>query len=61
LLDAIEAALKFQNIEGDDESVELAKILKENDADEATKKITGLETSHPLYKHVVGRVKKVQG
>jgi len=61
LLDAIEAALKFQNVEGDDESVELAKILKESDADAATQKITGLETSHPLYKHVVERVKKVQG
>lgn len=61
LLDAIEAALKFQNIEGDDESVELAKILKELDADAATQKITGLETSHPLYKDVVERVKKVQG
>jgi len=61
LLDAIEAALKFQNIEGDDESVELAKILKENDADTATQKITSLETSHPLYKDVVARVKKVQG
>jgi len=61
LLDAIEAALKFQNVEGDDESVELAKILKELDADAATQKITGLETSHPLYKHVVERVKKVQG
>jgi len=61
LLDVIEAALKFQNIEGDDESVELAKILKENDADAATQKITGLESSHPLYKHVVERVKKVQG
>ena len=61
LLDAIEAALKFQNIKDDDESVELAKILKELDADAATQKITGLETSHQLYKHVVERVKKVQG
>jgi len=60
LLDAIEAALKFQNIEGDDESVELAKILKENSAEQATEKITGLESSHPLYKEVVERVKKVQ-
>ena len=61
LLDAIEAALKFQNMKDDDESVELAKILKELDAEAATQKITGLEPSHPLYKHVVERVKKVQG
>lgn len=61
LLDVIEAALRFQNVEGDDESVELAKILKENSAEEATKKITGLEESHVLFKEVVARVKKVQG
>jgi mannitol-1-phosphate 5-dehydrogenase len=60
LLDAIEAALKFQNVEGDDESVELAKILKEMDAEAATEKITSLEPSHPLFKDVVARVKKVQ-
>ena len=41
--------------------MELAKILKENDADAATQKITGLETSHPLYAAVLERVKKVQG
>jgi mannitol-1-phosphate 5-dehydrogenase len=61
LLDVIEAALKFQNVEGDDESVKLAEILKTKDADAATKEITGLEESHPLYKEVVARVKKVQG
>jgi mannitol-1-phosphate 5-dehydrogenase len=61
LLDVIEAALRFQNVEGDDESFELAKILKELSADEATKKITGLEESHPLYPEVLARVKKVQG
>jgi len=61
LLDCIEAALKFQNIKDDPESEELAKILKENDADAATQKITGLETSHPLCAAVVERVKKVQG
>jgi len=61
LLDVIEAALRFQNIPGDDESVELAKILKELDADAATEKITGLEKSHPLFKDVSARVAKVQG
>jgi len=61
LLDAVEAALKFQNIKDDDESAELATILKENDAETATEKITGLEKSHPLFKEVVERVKKVQG
>jgi len=61
LLDVIEAALQFQDISGDDESVELAKILKELDADAATEKITGLEKSHPLFAEVSERVAKVQG
>lgn len=61
LLGAVEMALRFQNVEGDDESVELAKILKENSAEEATSKITGLEKDHPLYSQIVPIVKKVQG
>ncbi|KAF2676422.1 mannitol-1-phosphate 5-dehydrogenase [Lentithecium fluviatile CBS 122367] len=61
LLGAVEMALRFQNVEGDDESFELAKILKENSAEEATTKITGLEKDHPLYSQVVPIVKKVQG
>jgi mannitol-1-phosphate 5-dehydrogenase len=61
LLGAIEMALRFQNVEGDDESKELAKILKENSAEDATSKITGLEKEHPLYSQIVPVVKKVQG
>jgi len=61
LLESIEAALRFQNIKDDAESEELAKILKENDADAATQKLTGLEVGHPLYASVLERVKKVQG
>lgn len=60
LLGGIEMALRFQNVPGDDESVELAKILKENSAVDATKKITGLEESHPLFAKVVKQVEKVQ-
>ncbi|GAB7354261.1 hypothetical protein MBLNU459_g4793t1 [Dothideomycetes sp. NU459] len=61
LLGGIEMCLRFQNVEGDEESVELAKILKENSAKEATKKITGLEESHALFNDVEKVVKKVQG
>ncbi len=61
LLDCIEAALKFQNVKDDAESEELAKILKESDAEAATQKITGLVSGHPLYASVLERVKKVQG
>jgi len=60
LLNGVEAALRFQNVPGDDESVELAKILKEQDAKTATKTLTGLEESHPLFAKVQARVEKVQ-
>ena len=61
LLGAAEQAFRFQNVEGDDESVELAKILKEKSAEEATTQITGLEKDHKLFDRVVAVVKKVQG
>ncbi|KAF2835238.1 mannitol-1-phosphate 5-dehydrogenase [Patellaria atrata CBS 101060] len=61
LLGAIEQALRFQNVEGDEESVELAKILKENSSTDATSKLTGLENDHPLFSKVEAIVKKVQG
>ncbi|OXV10376.1 hypothetical protein Egran_01863 [Elaphomyces granulatus] len=60
LLGSVEMALLFQNVRGDDESVELAKILQELSAEDATSKLTGLEPTHPLYPHVVERVKKAQ-
>ncbi|KAJ4291884.1 protein disulfide isomerase (PDI) protein [Kalmusia sp. IMI 367209] len=61
LLGAAEQAFRFQNVEGDEESFELAKILKEKSAEEATSQITGLDKDHPLYERVVAIVKKVQG
>jgi len=60
LLGGIEMAARFQNVEGDDESFELAKKLKSMDAKEATKDITGLEESHPLFKPVMEVFAKVQ-
>ncbi|KAF2859337.1 hypothetical protein K470DRAFT_271648 [Piedraia hortae CBS 480.64] len=60
LLGAIEMALRFTNVPGDDESVQLSKILKSDDATTATKKITGLEESHPVFNGVSDKVKKVQ-
>jgi mannitol-1-phosphate 5-dehydrogenase len=60
LLYAIEMALLFQDVEGDDESFELKKILKEHDAKAATAKITGLEESHKLFPKVLAKVEKVQ-
>ncbi|KAH7072338.1 mannitol-1-phosphate 5-dehydrogenase [Paraphoma chrysanthemicola] len=60
LLGAIEQAYRFQNVEGDEESAELAKILKEHSAEEVVTKVNGLEKDHPLYEKIVPIVKKVQ-
>ncbi|KAF2196685.1 mannitol-1-phosphate/altronate dehydrogenase [Delitschia confertaspora ATCC 74209] len=60
LLGAVEMALRFQNVEGDDESFELAKILKEHSAEDATSKLTGLDKSHGLFAQIVPIVEKVQ-
>ncbi|TLD36447.1 mannitol-1-phosphate 5-dehydrogenase [Venturia nashicola] len=60
LLVSIDAAFRFTNIEGDEESVELAKILKENDAKTVVEKVCGLEPNHPLFNDVVAVVEKVQ-
>ena len=60
LIRGVEMALRFQNVEGDDESEELAKIMSESSAEDATTKLTGLESSHPLYSKVLETVKLVQ-
>ena len=60
LLGSIEMALRFQNVEGDDESFELARILKDNSPADATVRLTGLERNHPLYSAVVKVVDQVQ-
>jgi mannitol-1-phosphate 5-dehydrogenase len=60
LLGAIEMAFRFQNVDGDDESAELAKILKENSAEDVVAKVTGLEKSHALFAKIVPIVEKVQ-
>jgi mannitol-1-phosphate 5-dehydrogenase len=60
LIKGVEMALRFQNVEGDDESFELAKIMSEMSAPDATTKLTGLEKEHPLYPKVLKAVEKVQ-
>lgn len=60
LVRAMEMAFRFQNVKDDEESEELAKILKENDAKAVVSKVTGLEESHPLFGKVVEVVEKVQ-
>lgn len=60
LLGALEKALRFQNVSGDDESVELCKVLKGLPAATATSKLTGLVEGDPLFHPVVKVVEKVQ-
>ena len=60
LLRGVEMALRFQSVEGDEESKELAKIMIEKSCGDATTILTGLEKHHPLYPKVVETVKKVQ-
>ncbi|KAF7852868.1 uncharacterized protein EAF02_012098 [Botrytis sinoallii] len=60
LLDAAEMAFRFQNVEGDDESKELAKIMSENSPEQVVEKVCGLQSDHPLFPHVVAVVEKVQ-
>jgi len=60
LIKGVEMALRFQNVEGDEESFELAKIMSSMSAPEATTKLTGLEKDHPLYEKVLKAVEKVQ-
>lgn len=60
LLGSVEMTLRFQNVPGDEESEQLAKILKELSAEDATSKLTGLEKDHPLYENVLKLVDKVQ-
>jgi len=61
LLGAVEQAYRFQNVEGDEESFELAKILKEHTPEEVVTKVNGIEKGHALFEPLVAIVKKVQG
>ncbi|KAI9054415.1 hypothetical protein LZ554_001577 [Drepanopeziza brunnea f. sp. 'monogermtubi'] len=60
LLDAAEMAFRFQNVEGDEESEELAKIMAENKAEAIVEKVCGLTKDDKLFEHVVKVVEKVQ-
>ncbi|KAH0846451.1 hypothetical protein AYO21_07113 [Fonsecaea monophora] len=60
LVRGVEMALRFQNVEGDEESKELAQIMSTLSPEEATTKLTGLEPSHPLYPKILEKVKIVQ-
>lgn len=60
LLDAAEMTFRFQNVDGDDESKELAEIMASKQADEIVSQVCGLQKSEKLFPMVVDIVKKVQ-
>ncbi|KAK3379664.1 mannitol-1-phosphate dehydrogenase [Lasiosphaeria ovina] len=60
LMDAAEMAFRFQNVEGDAESVELAKIMESNTPEDVVKQICGLQSSDKVFPQVVEVVKRVQ-
>ncbi|KUI63517.1 Mannitol-1-phosphate 5-dehydrogenase [Cytospora mali] len=60
LLDAAEMTLRFQNVEGDEESAELAKKMATMDADGIVSEVCGLQKSEKLYPMMVDIVKRVQ-
>lgn len=60
LLGSIEAAFRFQNVEGDEESVELAKVVAENEPKAIVEKVCGLMETDKLFPLVVKVVQKVK-
>ncbi|KEY64213.1 hypothetical protein S7711_03502 [Stachybotrys chartarum IBT 7711] len=60
LLDAIEMAFRFQNVEGDDESKELAQIMSSNSPEDVVSKVCGIQPSEKIHPSLVEVVKRVQ-
>ncbi|GJN66324.1 hypothetical protein Purlil1_2886 [Purpureocillium lilacinum] len=60
LLDAIEMCFRFQNVEEDEESKELAKIMSENKPEDVVAKVCGIQKTEKIYPQLVERVKRVQ-
>ncbi|KAL2267365.1 hypothetical protein VTJ83DRAFT_4642 [Remersonia thermophila] len=60
LLEAAEMAFRFQRVEGDEESFQLAEIMATHDAEEVVRRVCGLQPSEKLFPAVVEVVKRVQ-
>lgn len=60
LLDAIEMTFRFQDVEGDDESKELAAIMSDNTPEDVVAKVCGIQASEKIYPRLVDVVKRVQ-
>lgn len=60
LLRAAEMAFRFQDVDGDDESKELAKIMAENTPEDVVQKVCGVQPSEKIHPKLVEIVRKVQ-
>lgn len=60
LLDAIEMAFRFQEVQDDEESKELAKIMSENTPEDVVAKVCGIQTTEKIHPSLVEIVKRVQ-
>jgi len=61
LLEAAEMAFRFQDVPDDEESKELATIMKEKGSKEVVELVCGIEPDHPLFTKLVKIVETVQG
>ncbi|KAL2052404.1 hypothetical protein ABVK25_007276 [Lepraria finkii] len=60
LLGAMEQAFNFVDVEGDDESFELGKMLKSMDATSIVSKVCGLEKTDKMFGEVQAIVERIQ-
>jgi mannitol-1-phosphate 5-dehydrogenase len=60
LLDAIEMTFRFQNVDEDEESKELAQIMSENGPEDVVAKVCGVQPSEKIHPQLVQVVKRVQ-
>jgi mannitol-1-phosphate 5-dehydrogenase len=61
LLNAIEMGLRFQNVDQDQESKELADLMSQSSADDIVEKVCGIRMNDKLYSQLLQVVKRVQG
>ncbi|KAH6971558.1 mannitol dehydrogenase C-terminal domain-containing protein [Ilyonectria sp. MPI-CAGE-AT-0026] len=60
LLDAIEMTFRFQDVDEDDESAELAKIMAAHGPEDVVKQVCGIQSSEKIFPQLVEVVKRVQ-
>lgn len=61
LLDAVEMCFRFQNVDDDEESKELAKIMLDNQPEDIVANVCGIHKSDKIYPQLVEVVKRVKG